>query len=353
MVNNSIASSDADHQQSITAARGVIERTIPQYADCIKLEVIPDANGSDVFEITSRDGVPVIRGSNAISICAGFNWYLKYACNAHVSACGDQKVVPVKPPIIKSSICKISSCKYRYFLNYCSYGYVMPFWDWPLWQHELDWMALNGINMPLAIVGNEAVWQRTMQRLGSTPQEIQQFLPGPAFMPWWLMGNLEGWGGPVPQQSIDRQVALQQKILARMRELGMKPILQGFYGVMPTSFIRRFPDAKITPGLDWCGFKRPAFLMPTDPLFAKIANVFYEEQTKLYGEAPFYCGDPFHEGGLVADVNLTDAGHAIQSAMLKVNPQAGWVLMAWQDNPRDALLEGMSKDHILVLDLAC
>ncbi len=42
------------------------------------------------------------------------------------------------------------------------------------------------------------------------------------------MNNLEGWGGPLPQNWYKQQENLQKKILARMKELGMKPVLPGY-----------------------------------------------------------------------------------------------------------------------------
>lgn len=33
-------------------------------------------------------------------------------------------------------------------------------WDWARWEQEIDWMALNGINLALAWSGQEAIWQR-------------------------------------------------------------------------------------------------------------------------------------------------------------------------------------------------
>ena len=42
---------------------------------------------------------------------------------------------------------------YRYFMNVCTFGYSYAFWTWDRWEREIDWMALNGINIPLAFVG--------------------------------------------------------------------------------------------------------------------------------------------------------------------------------------------------------
>ena len=43
--------------------------------------------------------------------------------------------------------------EYRYNMNVCTFGYSYAHWDWERWEREIDWMALNGINMPLAFNG--------------------------------------------------------------------------------------------------------------------------------------------------------------------------------------------------------
>lgn len=32
-------------------------------------------------------------------------------------------------------------------------SYSMAYWDWDRWEAEIDWMALHGINLPLAFTG--------------------------------------------------------------------------------------------------------------------------------------------------------------------------------------------------------
>lgn len=48
-------------------------------------------------------------------------------------------------------------------------GYKDSFawWDWERWEKEIDWMALQGINMPLAFTGQEAIWQKVFMVLFS------------------------------------------------------------------------------------------------------------------------------------------------------------------------------------------
>lgn len=57
------------------------------------------------------------------------------------------------------------------------------------WEQEIDWAALQGINLPLAPAGSEAVWADTFtQDFALTPADLAGFFTGPAFLAWC------GWG---------------------------------------------------------------------------------------------------------------------------------------------------------------
>ena len=171
--------------------------------------------------------------------------------------------------------------KNRYYLNYCTYSYSLAFWDWERWENEIDWMAMHGINMPLSITGMEVVWYNLLKRIGYTTEEVNEFISGPAFMAWWQMNNLEGWGGPNPDSWYRQQEALQKKIIARMRELGIEPVFPGYAGMVPRNFGEKLGYQIADPG-KWCGFPRPAFLSTEDEHFVSFAAMYYEELENLY-----------------------------------------------------------------------
>ena len=164
------------------------------------------------------------------------------------------------------------------------------------------------------------------------------------------MNNLEGWGGPLPLSWYSRQEKLQKQILARMRQLGMHPVLPGYSGMVPH-------DAKARLGLNvadaglWNGFQRPANLLPTDPRFAEIAKLYFDELTILFGKADYYSMDPFHESNDDASIDYAKAGEAMMQAMKRVNPKAVWVIQGWTENPRPQMVDGMKAGDLLVLDL--
>jgi alpha-N-acetylglucosaminidase len=68
------------------------------------------------------------------------------------------------------------------------------------------------------------------------------------------MGNMHGWGGPLPQSWHTQQVELQHKILDRMRAFGMVPVLPAFAGHVPDAINRVFPSANVSHLGDWGGF---------------------------------------------------------------------------------------------------
>ena len=50
--------------------------------------------------------------------------------------------------------------RFRYYQNVCTVSYSSVWWDWTRWQRHIDWMAMNGINLPLAFTGQEAIFQK-------------------------------------------------------------------------------------------------------------------------------------------------------------------------------------------------
>lgn len=305
---------------------------------------------TDFFELDQKGDKVVIRGNNYVSIATGLNWYLKYYAGVQLSWNGMTAQLPAVLPAVPQKERHETDLKYRYDFNYCTYSYTMAFWDWDRWEKEIDWMALHGINLPLAVVGADVVWYNVLTKLGYTKDEINEFIAGPAFQGWWLMNNLEGWGGPNPDSWYKQRETLQKQILKRMREYGIQPVLPGYSGMVPHNAKECLGLNVSDPGL-WCGYRRPAFLQPTDPRFNEIADLYYKEMSRLYGKADFYSMDPFHEGGSVAGVDLNAAGQAIWGAMKKANPKAVWVAQAWQANPRQKMIENLPAGDLIVLDL--
>ena len=249
---------------------GLLERIDPGASSKFAVEL--RCADADFFELDQDGDKVVVCGNNYVSIAMGIHWYLKYHANIHLTWNNMKAKLPeVLPPVARKAR-HDTSLRDRYYLNYCTFSYSMAFWDWARWEQELDWMALHGINMSLALVGVDAVWYNVLQKLGYTAEEANAFIAGPAFQAWWLMNNLEGWGGPNSSSWYADRVALQRKILKRMREYGIRPVLPGYSGMIPHDARHKLGLNVADPGM-WNGFRRPAFLQPTDGRFTEIASL--------------------------------------------------------------------------------
>ena len=356
----SAADVDADGQKK--AAEALVGRVTGGRQGEFVVKLTPvQHEGKDWFAYYSEGDRVVLEGNDGVSVASALSHYLKNNCGWHLSWCGKQEVLPEVLPLPAEKVFRTSPYKYRYYLNYCTFNYTMSWWDYDRWQQEIDFMALNGINMPLALTGQNSVWQRVYRKLGFTDEELAGFFSGPAYFNWFWMGNLDGWGGPLPQSFMDDHEQLQKKILTAERSLGMTPILPAFTGHVPPSFQDRFPDAKVRK-TDWVNFPEVSILDPGEELFTTIGKMFIEEQTKLYGSDHYYSADTFNEntpptndpefiGGISAKVF---------SAMQDVDPQAVWVMQGWLfyherdfwgENEIQALLGAVPDDKMLILDL--
>jgi hypothetical protein len=337
--------------QNTKALNALIGRRVPFLNNKVVFSLLPNAHKDTASYYTKAQRL-YIQASNTNSAAFALNDYLRTYCGISFSHTGDQVKAPTALPDVKNAVPVSATFRSRYALNYCTYNYTMSFWGWKEWEHELDWMALNGVNLMLAPMGTELVWQQVLKEIGFSETDIQAYIPGPAFNAWWLMGNVQGWGGPVSDAMIQHWSSLQQQLLHRMGELGIQPVLQGFCGLVPSTIKKYFPAAHIVEQGSWGeGFIRPVFLLPQDSLFKKIADKYYVHMRRLYGDASFLGGDLFHEGGATGNLNLAETAALIQASMQQYYPGSTWILQAWQDNPKKDFLKGLDVTHTLVLDL--
>ena len=350
------------------AATELIRRVLPAQADQILTELLPAADGRDVFEIEAKSGKIVLRGNNGLSLAMAFNWYLRHdaSINFDWQAAGPLEFHGTLP-LPKSRTRETCAAKERFFLNYCTYGYTMPWWQWDQWQRFIDWMAMNGINRPLLQCGQEAIWRDVWLSYGLKDEQIRAYFCAPAHLPWHRMANLDKWGGPLPVSYIDGQKELQLKILAQARALGMKPILGGFAGHVPEVLKTVKPDAKITqiaPGWgEMDATYATWFIDPKDPLFQEIQIRYLKKQTELYGTDHLYGTDPFNEITPPSwePAYLASVARSIYDGMAAADPEAVWYQMSWTflyderwTPPRlAAMTHAVPQGKLVYLDYAC
>lgn len=351
------------------AAKELITRQIGIRANDITFLPIKQNEGKETFAIEANNGKLTIKGSSAVAMCYAFNLYMREGCASMKTWSGENGAAPeIWPDYEKKQ--QTSSYELRYFLNVCTYGYTTPYWDWNRWEKEIDWMALRGVNMPLATVASEAIAERVWKRLGLNKNEIREFFTAPAHLPWHRMGNLNAWDGPLSDSWQKGQLVLQHKIINRMHQLGMKPIAPAFAGFVPMAFAQKHPEINFKH-MKWGGFddKYNAYVLPPDsPFFEKIGKLFIEEWEKEFGANTYYLSDSFNEMELPLDPNdkeskyklLANYGESIYRSIKAGNKDAVWVTQGWTFGYQhkfwtreslQALLSRVPNDKMIIIDL--
>ena len=344
------------------AAEALVERVTNGRGDDFRVVIsAQQTNGRDYFALYGKDGKVVLEGTDGVCVASALNHYLQEWCGCHISWCGSTVELPEELPMPQTKTTKTSPYKYRYCFNYCTFNYTMSWWDKERWQWEIDFMALNGINMPLAVTGQNSVWQRVYRSLGFSDEELEGFFSGPAYFNWFWMGNLDGWGGPLPQSFFRKHEELQKFILRNERALGMKPVLPAFTGHVPPSFEEKFPDVRVRK-TSWVNFPEVAVLDPEEEMFDVIGERFIREQAALYGTNHLYSADTFNENDPPStdSAYLAGMGRKVFESMKAADSEAVWVMQGWLFHHSDdfwgeseikALLGAVPNDSMIILDL--
>ncbi len=351
-------------------------------AEKFRFVLDPSMNSrKEVFVIGSENNKILIKGTTTSALTTGLGWYLQNIAKINIAwnslnektvsgeAYADLGNLP-----LPAQETHVTDAKYRYYLNTCTFGYSMTSWTWKRWQQEIDWMALHGINMPLQLVGLEEVWRSFLttkdaqgnSKYGYDETAAKAFVAGPAFIAWWAMNNLEGWGGTAAGTKSGgtwegaggvqddawyvRQKRLAKQITDRQRELGMQPVLPGWSGMVPTNFAKKSGYATRSNGGNWAGdFVRPLLLNVSNANYAEIAADYYACLKEVMGESQYYSMDPFHEGGGAGTMEDYEAMYA---AMETAKPGSQWVIQQWQwSKTQKYSLTAVPAGRLIVLDL--
>lgn len=359
----------------IAAVQKLAKRVTGQFPKNFEFSIAENQASTEIkdwFRLESHKGKIKITANNANSLAVGLNHYYKYWCNKTVGWFKNEKItLPEELPQVDEPVTVNARVEDRFFLNYCTYGYTMPWWNWEDWEHFIDWMALQGINLPLAITGQESIWYKIWTEMGLSDEQVRSYFTGPAHLPWHRMLNIDHWGGPLPKSWLDGQEALQKQIVAREREFNMRPVLPAFAGHVPAALKEVKPDAQIERMSDWAGFALedyPYFLDPMDTLFPVIQKKFIEKEIELYGTDHIYGIDLFNEmiPRSWEPEYLSRVSRQCYESLAAADKDAVWLQMTWlfynerkywfendSDERVKAFLTSYPAEKSLLLDYYC
>jgi alpha-N-acetylglucosaminidase len=246
----------------------LVERLLPNHAKNNLIEFQGRhrdggcAEGARCFSIRNGDtqGTISIAGSTGVEQAAGLHHYLRTFCGAHLGweATGGHQLHSVPhgslPPVDDAGVVVNLPFERTVYMNPETFSYSTAFWDYERWEKEIEWMALHGVNTPMALNGVERVWMRvlTSPDFGLTESEVEEWFGDPAHQAWARNGAAQGsWTGGRPKKWLERQWDLQRRAVRLMRDFGMTPVLPGFNGHVPPAIASKFPEAKLRRVDNW------------------------------------------------------------------------------------------------------
>ncbi|MFJ9038167.1 alpha-N-acetylglucosaminidase [Streptomyces sp. NPDC102406] len=331
------------------AAACAARRLLGHHAHQLSFGPLPGAR--DSFRVDGRPGRIRVAGTSPAVQLAGLRHYLKHVVHANISWAGEQLDLPGLLPAPPHPLTGTANVPHRFVLNDTNDGYTGAYHDWSYWERELDVLALHGFNEVLVYVGADALYHRVLSRFGHGDRELREWIPSPAHQPWWLLQNMAGpVGGPVSTGLLAERARLGRRIADRVRELGMRPVLPGYFGTVPPGFAERNPGAHVVAQGEWYGYRRPDWLDPRGAHFARVAATFYRVQREMFGPADLFKMDLLHEGGKAGDVPVAEAARGVEKALRTAHPEATWVILGWRRNPPKAIVNAVDKSRMLVVD---
>lgn len=326
-----------------------LERNLPKFKDRIHVTLTGEAQ--DRYALHTENGNLYVEANCFVSFANGLYSYLQKYCHVQKSWCGNWEIEIADLAPIDGVFEHTIVQKHRVYLNYCTLNYTATWWDFDRWEKEIDFMAMNGINMPLCVVGSEAVWYETLLQFGFTKEEALNSVSGPAFWAWHLMTNIDSYLPPQDEKYIEERKVLGQKILKRYIEFGMQPIQQGFSGHVPVLLKEKYPKSKIVKKNGWCGFPKTGQLDPLDPLFQEFGMAYLKNLERLFGNYHYIACDPFHEGTPPQPWPwyLRAVGKSINTLYENFDPQSIWVMQAWTLHKN--IVTAVPQDRLMLLDL--
>ncbi|OAQ91320.1 alpha-N-acetylglucosaminidase [Purpureocillium lilacinum] len=370
----------AAKEQPLDGIKGLADRLLSGQGDAFEFELTEQHDNwsrwnhpsNDNYTVSAgHDGKIHVQGTTLSALARGLRHYATETLHLDEFWFVDSNRKLSAPlPQPKATLTGASIVPWRYNFNTVTFSYTFAWYKWEDWEKLLDWAAWRGVNLQLAWVGYEKIFLDSFRDLGMKDDEILPFFSGPAFQAWNRFGNTKGsWGGvgDLPLAWIESQFDMQKKIVARMVELGMVPVLPAFPGFVPDAIKRVRPNANVTKAPNWSGvgqWSEDLFLSPLDDTYAELQHLFVTKQIEAFGNVTnIYTLDQFNEMMPASGDTeyLKSAAEQTYKGLTAANPAAIWLMQGWlfynaasfwTQERIDAYLGGVKDDNsMIILDL--
>jgi len=383
LLTTTVALAQAPLKGDVSAVYELLDRVLPAGGPSHFCLEIVDCNFTDppCFQLQDADdGRLLVTATSASELSAGIGWYLRHFCNMTIGwprGGGSHVFVPKEwPRIGPHAFTKRRIVPWSYLMNVCTHSYSLAWYDWSQWEQFIDWMSLSGINLMLALTGQEEVQYKVFSKLGVKDEDIRSWFNGPAFLAWSRGQNEYGSGicGPLPRSWMKDQWEMQRnRILPRLRSLGVTGQLPGFRGNVPVQLKALLHDSNITEDGD------TGWMDSLDPMFGKIADLWMQTLIQDFGTDHWYQLDGYFDGSTapwatkrhrtlrreLGDVQRDELafrrGVAAYTGLNRTDPDAvwsfqGWAVVGWSTLEQAGVLKGFvdsaPQGKLVIIDMS-
>jgi alpha-N-acetylglucosaminidase len=326
-------------------------------------------------EPKSAGGNVLISASSIDTLSYAVGYYTRFSCGLTLGWVGggnsftnSSRGWPCHAGLLKP-MTMARAVPYTFQDNVCTHSYSYVWFDQAAWMKHIDWMALAGVNVFLALTGQEEIQYKTFLKFGLKDQEIREWFNGPAYLAWSRGQNIQGVGASaipengdtgLPRSWMLGQWRLQKQILNRTRSLGMIGVLPAFQGNLPPQIKSLNPQANISTIKKNVTKGNCAWVASTDPLFGEVADTWMQTMLSDFGTDHWYQADGLflsgkvpwlaeanpemsfrgHNSGaspdtvdpktVVADPNWTPVWKGAWGGISRTDPLARWLYQGWQ-----------------------
>ena len=226
----------------------------------------------------------------------GYYRYLREYCSVMLIN-GDYDISYVKnAPLPEKEISFTVRQRIRMAMTYERFACQVDAWGIDRWSKEIDFMAMHGVNTPLALVGSDAVLYKMLEEMLIKKEANVSYISGGVFWYRQLRGNLFGYLNYDSEEYFDKKLSIGKFVTQREKELDMSPVHQGFLLTVPFSFRRHYPKARLIKLPVWNSFPPAMTIDPNDRGYIELFNKLYlEKQRELLGEVHNYIFDPLSD----------------------------------------------------------
>lgn len=265
-----------------------ISRLAPNVKDKFTYETTEKTTDKDFYGYKAKDGKIHLFGTDKVCVAKAFGKYVQDCLGKCTAPFCGEKLSVTEAPLPEKEFSAFIDQKWRVFGDYTFYSNDAWRWDFDEWEYFLDILAINGINMAVNLVGNEGLCFYTLIKMDFPQDFALEFVSGPAFYAWQMSNKFDNY---VPNKSFDhieRSLEMGKKVVQRMHELGITPVLSTFSGLVPTVTPKLFSGKEMTVEEKWAAFAKTYKFNIDSVNFRRFFLKYLEVQEEYIGHSDYF-----------------------------------------------------------------